>query len=284
MSVGRTPCRPRRHPLLSLLFRSTILSLAVGACSPDTAEEASPSRPPDQLVVRVLRTYPHDATAFTQGLVYSTGRIYESTGIEGRSSIRRARLPDGRVEKLVDLAPELFGEGLARVEGNLVQLTWRNEMALVWQLPDLQRAGTHAYQGEGWGLCYDGRRLVMSNGTDRLMFRDPVTFRPTGEVAVVSGGQPVRNLNELECTKSDVYANIWQDEHIARIDAETGVVTAWIDASGLLTAEERATADVLNGIAYVPERDSFLLTGKFWPRLFEVKFEPGEFRRRSAPR
>ncbi|MDP9069822.1 MAG: glutaminyl-peptide cyclotransferase [Actinomycetota bacterium] len=256
------------------MFRATLLALAVGSCSGDTAQRALPSRPPDQLVVRVLRTYPHDASAFTQGLVYSSGRVYESTGIAGRSSVRRVRLEDGRVETLVALPPELFGEGLARVGGKLVQLTWQNAVALVWHLDDLRKAGAHSYQGEGWGLCYDGRRLVMSSGTDQLVFRDPETFRRTGAVTVVSGGQPVPNLNELECTKGAVYANIWQEERIARIDTDTGEVTAWIDASGLLTAEEWAAADVLNGIAYVPERDTFLLTGKFWPRLFEVKFEP----------
>ena len=223
----------------------------------------------------MLRTYPHDPGAFTQGLVYSGGRLYESTGIEGRSSLRRVVLEDGRVETLVPLPPTLFAEGLARVGDQLVQLTWKNAVALVWDLPGLQRSTTHTYPGEGWGLCYDGRRLVMSDGGDRLVFRDPATFRPIGDVAVVSAGRPVRNLNELECAKGAVYANIWQEDRIARIDARTGDVTAWIDASGLLTAEERAGADVLNGIAHVPERDTFLLTGKFWPRVFEVSFEPG---------
>ncbi len=263
----------RRRALHTVASAASLLGLLAAACSNDTTTEASPPRPPEQLAVRVLRTYPHDPGSFTQGLVYSAGRLYESTGIEGRSSLRRVILEDGRVETLVPLPPTLFAEGLAQVGDELVQLTWKNAVALVWDLPSLERSRTHTYPGEGWGLCYDGDRLVMSSGDHRLVFRDPATFRPNGEVAVVSAGRPVGNLNELECAKGAVYANIWQEDRIARIDPRTGQVTAWIDAAGLLAPEEDAAADVLNGIAYVPERDSFLLTGKFWPRVFEVSFE-----------
>ncbi len=236
------------------------------------AGRAEPNaRAPEQLVVKVRASFPHDPGAFTQGLVYYRGRLYESTGLNGRSSVRRVDPRSGRVEAQTALEPTFFGEGLARVGEQLWQLTWKDGRAFVWGLEDLHPVGQHRYPGEGWGLCFDGRRLVMSDGTSRLAFRDPATFERTGGVTVEHDGQPVRHLNELECVGGAVYANIWQEERIVRIDPDTGRVTAWIDASGLLAPEQRAGVDVLNGIAYVPERGTFLLTGKLWPRLFEVE-------------
>ena len=248
---------------------AAVVSLA--AC----AGRAEPgARTPEQLVVKVRASFPHDPDAFTQGLVYHRGRLYESTGLNGRSSVRRVDPHSGRVEAQTALEPTFFGEGLARVGDQLWQLTWKDGRAFVWGLEDLQPVGQHRYPGEGWGLCFDGRRLVMSDGTSRLAFRDPTSFGRTGAVTVDHDGRPVRHLNELECVGEAVYANIWQEERIARIDPDTGRVTAWIDASVLLTPEQRAGVDVLNGIAYVPERGTFFLTGKLWPRLFEVEFVP----------
>jgi glutaminyl-peptide cyclotransferase len=180
----------------------------------------------------------------------------------------------GRVEARVDLDPALFGEGLARVGGHLVQITWKNGRALYWNLASLTKEREITYGGEGWGLCFDGKRLVMSDGSDRLTFRDPETFASQGTLAVRRAGAPVTALNELECDADVIYANIWQDNHIARIDPRTGEVTGWIDASGLLAPDESAGADVLNGIAFVPGTRHLLLTGKLWPRVFEVELVP----------
>jgi glutamine cyclotransferase len=262
-SRRRSACTLKVFVLLSL----------TGACANKTATPAGGGlRRTEDMVARVVKVYPHDARAFTQGLVYFDGLLYESTGLLGRSSIRRVGFDSGAVEAEVSLDPPIFGEGLARVGDELIQLTWKNGQALVWKLSNLERLREHTYPGEGWGLCYDGKRLVMSDGSDRLVFRDPGTFAEEGSVRVVRAGQPVRQLNELECVDNLVYANVWGSDYIARIDVASGEVTGWIDASGLLNASERADTDVLNGIAYVPERGTFLITGKLWPSLFEVKF------------
>jgi glutamine cyclotransferase len=249
---------------------------AAGCLRPDAPRPASaaPARAVELLRPKVVRVVPHDRGAFTQGLLFYDGRLYESTGLLGQSSIRRVDPESGRVEARVALEPDLFGEGLARVGGHLVQLTWKNGRALYWSLASLTREREVPYQGEGWGLCFDGKRLVMSDGSDRLVFRDPETFAQQGEVAVRRDGVPVRNLNELECEGGVVYANVWQDNHIARIDPATGAVTGWIDASGLLAPEDSQGADVLNGIAAVPGTRHLLLTGKQWPRAFEVELVP----------
>lgn len=226
------------------------------------------------LRARVVRSLPHDRDAFTQGLLIHDGKVYESTGLPGRSTLRRVDPESGAVQQRVALPPEFFGEGLARVGERLFQLTWRNRHVLVWGLRTFALEKQIEVPGEGWGLCYDGAKLVMTDGSDRLTFRDAQTFAKLGDIGVRRQGAPLPNLNELECVQGSVYANIWQDTHIARIDPGTGDVTAWIDAGGLLTAEESRGVDVLNGIAYWPERGHFLLTGKLWPRTFEVEFVP----------
>jgi glutamine cyclotransferase len=235
------------------------------------ASWSAPVRP-ESLRVRVVRSFAHDPGAFTQGLVFHAGKLYESTGLIGRSSLRRVDPASGAVEAQVALDPWLFGEGLAVAEGRLVQLTWTQGRALLWDLERLTPRGEFRYAGEGWGLCFDGRRLVMSDGSERLTRRDPRTFAVADVVTVRSGARPLPRLNELECVGDVVYANVWQTERIARIDARSGQVTAWIDASGLLSAAEARGADVLNGIAYLPASGRFVLTGKHWPRAFEVEF------------
>lgn len=227
-----------------------------------------------QLRLKVIRTYPHDVRAFTQGLLMFDGKLYESTGLHGRSSVRRVDLASGVVEAQTALPAELFGEGLARVGQRLIQLTWKNRKALVWDLGTLSKVAEFSYDGEGWGLCFDGRRLVMSDGSDRLTFRNPTTFEPEGELRVRRDGRPVMNLNELECVGGLVYANVWQDNHIARIDAATGVVTGWIDATGILDRDLSGSADVLNGIAVMETTGTLLVTGKLWPNLYEAEVVP----------
>ncbi len=257
----------------SVVVGALVSGLAGGACA-KTTPDAGKARAPVELVARVFRSYPHDRNAFTQGLLFYGGKLYESTGLQGRSSVRRVDPASGVVERQSSLDAALFGEGLARVGARLFQLTWQNGRALVWNLETLKKERELPYTGEGWGLCFDGRRLIMSDGSDQLVFRDPETFAVQGQVAVRRAGQPQAQLNELECVDGVVYANIWQDRHIARIDPKSGEVTGWIDVVGLLTGDEARDVDVLNGIAYLSDRGRFLLTGKLWPRAFEVDFVP----------
>jgi glutaminyl-peptide cyclotransferase len=227
----------------------------------------------ERLRVRVLAAYPHDPSAYTQGLLWHEGALYESTGQYGQSRLRRVDLKSGEVLAERVLPDDVFGEGLARVDDRLVQLSWREGRAWSYTLAGFEPRAEWTYAGEGWGLCYDGARLWMSDGSDRLVQRDPITFDPLGEVPVTTGGQPASRLNELECAEGWVYANVYQSDWILRIDPQSGEVRGLIDASGLLTASERQGVDVLNGIAYNPDREVFYLTGKYWPRLFEVVFE-----------
>jgi glutaminyl-peptide cyclotransferase len=252
------------------LLHATILAIAMAAASV-CAKPAARAPSPPAFRLKVVRAYSHDPRAFTQGLLFLDGKLYESTGLHGRSSMRRVELTSGQVEQESRLPADFFGEGLARVGQRLIQLTWKNHKALVWDLATLEKESEFSYEGEGWGLCFDGRHLVMSDGSDRLTFRDPNTFAKEGEVRVRLAGQPLDNLNELECTGNVVFANVWQNNHIARIDAKTGEVTAWIDASGLLDPSEAAGADVLNGIAEMANTGHLLVTGKLWPHVYEVE-------------
>lgn len=235
---------------------------------------AAPGATPLALRAKVLATRPHDPQAFTQGLFLADGVLFESTGLNGESTLRRVDPDTGAVLQRVDLPETVFAEGLARVGDRLIQLTWQNRVAYVYDRTTFREIGRHAYDTEGWGLCHDGRRLVMSDGTSTLYFRNPATFEVVGQVAVTLNGAPRDMLNELECVGNRVYANVWQTDTIVRVDPATGVVDAVIDASSLLTPGERATADVLNGIAWDPDAETFLITGKLWPKLFEVRFEP----------
>jgi glutaminyl-peptide cyclotransferase len=230
---------------------------------------------PERLRVRVLRSFAHDPSSYTQGLLWEGDGFVESAGGYGDSLVRRWRPGEERPLAEVRLSDDLFAEGLAAVEDSVIQLTWREGVAFYRDRRTLQEESRVAYQGEGWGLCYDGRRLIMSDGTDTLTERDPASFAPVRRVAVRAADSPVPNLNELECAEGWVYANLYGTDDIARIDPDTGLVAAVIDASGLLTTAERAAgAELLNGIAYNSESETFYLTGKLWPRLFEVVFEP----------
>jgi glutaminyl-peptide cyclotransferase len=267
-----------------LRVAAALVALAAGAVSGTTAVRAAGTEPPRALGVEVVRSFPHDRAAFTEGLVLAGGRLYESTGNYGRSELRDVDLRTGRVLRLRRLPATQFGEGLALVGRRLVQLTYREGVAIIWDRTSFRRVGTRSYRGEGWGLCHDGKRLVQSNGSSWLTFRDPTSFRAVRRVQVVVQGAPdaraglaagpVAALNELECVGDRVYANVWHTDLIVEIDPATGRVTGVIDASDLLAEDERVGVDVLNGIAFVPERKTFLLTGKYWPRLFEVRFVP----------
>ncbi|HVR29823.1 MAG TPA: glutaminyl-peptide cyclotransferase [Thermoanaerobaculia bacterium] len=230
---------------------------------------------PERLRVRVLASFPHDTAAYTQGLVWDAGALLESSGGYGQSFVRRWR--PGSDHPLVEqrLPGHMFAEGLAVVGERVIQITWREGVALYRDRATLEEIDRRSYEGEGWGLCWDGQRLIMSDGSDTLTLRDPESFDPSGSVVVRTGTVPLANLNELECAEGWVYANLYGSDQIARIDPASGQVAALIDASDLLTPRERAGgAEVLNGIAYNADTETFFLTGKLWPRLFEVVFEP----------
>jgi glutamine cyclotransferase len=222
----------------------------------------------------VVRTYPHDPQAFTQGLVFIDGILYEGTGLNGKSGIRKVKLENGEVLQLQKLEERYFGEGIAVVENEIVQLTWQAGVGFVYDRQTFERKRTFTYTGEGWGLTYDGSRLVMSDGTPTLRFLDPTTLRVVGKLEVKDGRIPVDDLNELEIVKGEIFANVWNTDRIARISPQTGQVTGWIDLRGLLDPKDAAGVDVLNGIAYDAAGDRLFVTGKLWPKLFEIRLVP----------
>jgi glutamine cyclotransferase len=220
---------------------------------------------------QVVHEFPHDPEAYCQGLVFDDGRLYESTGRYGQSTVREVELATGKVVRSTPLAPELFGEGLALWNESLVQVTWKSQRAFVYRRDTLARVRELTYVGEGWGLTQDGEHLILSDGTDQLRFLDPNTLREVRRVGVTNAKQPVRRINELEYVRGEIFANIWQTNLIARIDPRTGVVNGWIDLSGLHRTQPGDDPDsVLNGIAYDAAGDRLFVTGKLWPRLYEI--------------
>lgn len=236
------------------------------------------TKPAERLTVRVHAEYPHSTAAFTQGLLFDGAHIYESTGLVGQSSVRRVNLETGAVERQSAIPEPYFGEGLELVDDTLYMLTWQHERGFTFAKDTLQQTGEFTYSGEGWGLCFDGEHLWLSNGTSTLSKRSVPDFAELGTVTVKQDGKEVTMLNELECVGGAIYANIWLVDEIVRIDPATGTVTAHIDASPL--RERIGTplgADAtLNGIAYNETAGEFYLTGKLWPTLFAVTFEPAQ--------
>lgn len=218
----------------------------------------------------VTNIFPHDPDAFTQGLLYHDGYLYEGTGQYGASALRRVDLATGTVLLERQLEQTLFGEGIAMVGDRILQLTYLSRRGFAYRRDDFELLAEFAYPTEGWGLAYDGERLLMSDGTATLYFRDPDTFAETGRVVVRYDGRELRHLNELEVVDGEVWANVWQTDLVARIDPDTGEVAGWIDLAGLLTSQEQAEADVLNGIAYDEAGKRIFVTGKYWPWLFEI--------------
>jgi len=239
-------------------------------------------RPPERLPVyayRVVRAYPHDSKAFTQGLQYVDGFLYEGTGLNGSSSIRKVKLETGEVVQRRDLARAYFGAGITVWKTDLIQLTWQSQVAFVYDSKTFAPRRTFKYKGEGWGLTRDGTNLIMSDGTDELRVLDPATFAERRRIKVTAVGIPLRNLNELEYMKGEILANVWTTDAVARVSPDTGRVTGYIDLAGLLTPAEKASVEleggVLNGIAYDEKNDRLFVTGKLWPKLFEIKIMQG---------
>jgi glutaminyl-peptide cyclotransferase len=219
----------------------------------------------------VVHAYPHDRDAFTQGLEYVDGVLYESTGINRRSSIRQVNLETGAVLKKRDIAADHFGEGITVFKSDLFQLTWQSGVAFVYDRTSFALKRSFKYAGEGWGLTHDQTSLIMSDGSESLRFLDPVTFEERRRLRVTGIGLPVKNLNELEYVKGEIFANVWMTDYIARIDPASGSVNAYIDLRGLMPPGDTSPDSVLNGIAYDAFGDRLFVTGKLWPRLFEIK-------------
>jgi glutaminyl-peptide cyclotransferase len=242
-----------------------VAALAACACSP-VSHAGVPEYGYD-----VVHVYPHDRSAFTEGLFYLDGYLYESTGLEMRSSIRKVKLETGEVVQKHDLPDDYFGEGIVKWKDKLYQLTYKTEVGFVYDFNTFQEKSEFHYRGEGWAFTTDGKQLYMDDGSSQIRIWDPETLRETGRLNVTDGGEPVEQINELEWVKGEIFANIWQSQRVARIDPKTGKVVGWIDLAGLLNPAESQGVDVLNGIAYDAEHDRLFVTGKFWPKLFEIK-------------
>jgi glutaminyl-peptide cyclotransferase len=263
------------------MIRYLLTALALAACSPEAASQAqapapavSQAFPPDRLYgYEVVKAYPHDPKAFTQGLFWLDGHLYESTGRVGESGIRKVVLETGQAVQKRDLAGSFFGEGIVNFGDKIHQLTWQHQKGFTYDLATFAPSGEWEYPGEGWGLAQDGKRIIMSDGTPFLRFLDPATMKETGRVQVTFQGQPIGNLNEIEFIKGEVWANVWQTDVIVRIDPATGYVVGRILLNDLLKPEDRrgSNPDVLNGIAYDAAADRIFVTGKLWPRLYEIK-------------
>ncbi len=261
------------------LLAGIALALAGALLAPVThAQPASALKPASAKAipvygVQVVHAYPHDINAFTEGLFYLNGYLYESTGLDGHSSVRKVKLETGQVVQRATLPADMFGEGIAPWNGHLVGLTWKAQMGYVLDLDSFDTKGQFGYPGEGWGLTHNDTEMVMSDGTADIRFLNPQTLVETHRIHVSAQGKPVDQLNELEWVDGEIYANIWQTDRIARIDPKTGDVVGWIDCKGLLPMKDFIPqhTDVLNGIAYDAATKRLWVTGKFWPKVFEIR-------------
>ena len=252
-------------------MRLLVVAAALAACSCSSSSTEAVGIP--VYTYEIVHTYPHDTGAFTEGLFYYKGFLYESTGQNGQSSIRKVKLETGEVVQKRDLSENYFGEGIINWKDKLYQLTWQTEVGFIYNFETFAPLGEFHYPGEGWSMTTDGKRIIMDDGTPEIRFWDPDTLKETGRLKVTADGEPVKNLNELEWVNGEIYANIWETDRIARIDPKSGKVVGWIDCTGLLPPGERTPGSdsVLNGIAYDAEKGRLLVTGKNWPKLFEIR-------------
>jgi glutamine cyclotransferase len=272
----RGPGTPAKKPARLWIWGLAAAGAALVYLTARGGSEVAPPgpAPTPRFGYEIVNVYPHDPGAFTQGLIFRDGFLFESTGLNGESSLRKVRLETGEVIQRLAIPPEHFAEGLTDLGTRLFQLTWQSNVGFVYDLSTFARQRTFEYAGEGWGLARDEGRLIMSDGTSSLRFLDPGTLRETGRLTVTDGLQPVANLNELEMVEGELFANVWQTDDVVIISLQTGSVTGRVDLGGLLRPAERMPpVDVLNGIAYDSERDRLFVTGKRWPRLFEIRLK-----------
>ena len=267
---------------ITSLSLALALALATPACASQTAPAADAGNNAAQAAeppvvnysYRIVNTYPHDRNAFTQGLFYLNGNLYESTGQVGQSTIRRVHFEDGRVLQSVPIPPGLFGEGIVNFGNEIVSITWQGGNGYRWDLGTLRQIGQWHYEGEGWGLTQNGTDIIMSDGTSAIRFLDPVTLAERRRITVTIQGAELTELNELEWVNGEIYANIWQTPRIARIDPNTGRVTGVIDLSGIANENTTSRDAVLNGIAFDAQHNRLFVTGKLWPHLYEIQLVP----------
>jgi glutamine cyclotransferase len=254
-----------------------VLSLSIIGCQGNPAASLPGKKIDSKQAIptygyEIVHTWPHDPNAFTQGLVFQEGKLLESTGEVGRSSLRRVEMETGRVLQKVEIPPPYFAEGIAFLKGKIYQLTWQDQEGFIYDAWTFEKIGKFNYRGEGWGLTTDGESLILSDGTNRIRFLDPGNFQVRKTIAVVDGLKPLTEINELEYVQGEIYANVWHANRIARIDPQTGNVLGWIDLTGLLAPGEVQDEEaVLNGIAYDADSGRLFVTGKLWPKLFEIR-------------
>jgi glutamine cyclotransferase len=262
----------RAAAVLVLLFVLPSLACQTGTVANLSSEKTPTAGPVPISGYEVIHVWPHDAKAFTQGLVFQDGKLLESTGQEGRSSLRRVELETGKVLQKIDVPSPYFAEGITLLKGRIYQLTWQHQLGFIYDAWSFEKIGQFNYQGEGWGLTNDGQSLILSDGSNHIRFLDPDNFQVRKTIAVADRGSPVIEINELEYVHGEVYANIWHADRIARIDPQTGHVVGWINLAGLLSPGEVQDEEaVLNGIAYDESSGRLFVTGKLWPKLFEIR-------------
>jgi glutaminyl-peptide cyclotransferase len=267
-----------------ILRRTDALLFWAALCALNSAGVRAASAAVPTYDYDVVHTYPHDSSAFTEGLFYLNGFLYESTGLEAHSTIRKVRLETGEVLQQLDIPAQYFGEGIVNWHGHLISLTWKSQVGFVFDLASFKLQKQFRYDGEGWALTRDDKRIIMSDGSPDLRFLNPDTLQEIGRVQVTLEGKPVHNVNELEWVKGEIFANVWQSNWILRIDPGTGRVVGLIDLSGLLPAADivPGRTDVLNGIAYDAKDDRLFVTGKNWPKLFEIRLRRASVMRRPT--
>jgi glutaminyl-peptide cyclotransferase len=246
------------------------------SAEPDAVSSAIAARAPQDIPVfgvEVIKSYPHDPHAFTQGLEYYDGYLYESTGRGGQSTLRRTILETGVVLKKLSLPPQYFGEGLTIFRGKIYQLTWLSKIGFIYDVGTFRQVGEFHYESEGWGLTHDETSLILSDGSNKLQFIDPASFKVTRTLEAYAGNEAVTNLNELEYMNGEILANVWHSSRIARIEPRSGQVLAWIDLSSVVNRTKHEPEDVLNGIAYDAKRRRLFVTGKDWSEILEIKID-----------
>lgn len=281
MSAAKQITTPSKNRLQMAGIGVFVLLLTCAACGngpnsnlPNVETVPGAIGPVAKYGYQILNIYPHDSNAFTQGLILVDGKLLESTGQEGSSSLRIVEIATGKILKKVDVPSPYFAEGITVLNGKVYQLTWQHEEGFIYDAQTLEQNGKFDYLGEGWGLTTDGQSLILSDGSSQIKFLDPTNFRVTRTISVVEGSKPIDQLNELEFVQGDIYANVWHDNRIAVVDPKTGRLKAWIDLTGLMPEGEQLSPEaVLNGIAYDQAKDSLYVTGKLWPRLFEIKIK-----------
>lgn len=266
-----------------IIILLTLCAVSISGCtyqshtdSSVTPESDTPDSPELHFYTyKIINVYPHDPNAFTQGLVFDDGFLYEGTGLRGQSSLRKVDLETGNVLQIYELPHQFFGEGITIYENTIIQITWQSRTGFVYDKDTFELLREFTYPTEGWGITHDGAKLIMSDGTSMLHFLDPDTFEEIGSINVHDTDGPVTRLNELEYINGEIYANVWQTDYIVRIHPDTGYVTGWITLEGLLSLKDHTQkVDVLNGIAYDAEHDRLFVTGKWWPHLFEIEIVP----------